>query len=404
VEPVGANYANKTVSFRVWWNAGSRDATHLSTVWVWVDYIKINSNNTTSGNTWTRAAVSAVSPTASISYDGSNRNGFWLQGNASTNYSATVTAQLSITETKFNWCAYASDYPPNVTGTASFIFKGTPPFIVKYSDGSTYSVSTKTGYTPVAGKFFASFSDKTGSSGCIASGGVSTFADFVPCPNSATGSTWTLTDTRDSKMYKVKYTPDLRYWMVQDLKYGGVPDNCASKTTFGWTTSAAIAASNRFGTNTYGDCRKEGVAGGGYYYDWAAVMQHPNAYRGSTDASFSSSGSVTGSNWRQGLCPAGWHVPTSNECTHAITVNGNNPNTYWFDANQFNWSKSGYVRKLDGLYNAGTTDSWLFTSTYQSAAYMYGFGGYKQTTMMLHFDTDVIDKTSGLNLRCVRNY
>ncbi|MDR3133507.1 MAG: hypothetical protein LBU42_05725, partial [Prevotellaceae bacterium] len=57
VEPVSATYTSQTVSFRVWWNAGSRDATHLSKVWVWVDYITVNSNNTTSGNSWTRAAV-----------------------------------------------------------------------------------------------------------------------------------------------------------------------------------------------------------------------------------------------------------------------------------------------------------------------------------------------------------
>ncbi|MDR3134071.1 MAG: hypothetical protein LBU42_08665, partial [Prevotellaceae bacterium] len=44
VTPIGANYTDKTVSFRVWWNAGSRDATHLSKVWVWVDYITVNSN------------------------------------------------------------------------------------------------------------------------------------------------------------------------------------------------------------------------------------------------------------------------------------------------------------------------------------------------------------------------
>ncbi|MDR2802543.1 MAG: hypothetical protein LBB31_04920, partial [Prevotellaceae bacterium] len=41
VEPVGANYATSTVLFRVWWNAGSRDATHLSKVWIWVDYIQV---------------------------------------------------------------------------------------------------------------------------------------------------------------------------------------------------------------------------------------------------------------------------------------------------------------------------------------------------------------------------
>ncbi|MDR1405953.1 MAG: hypothetical protein LBI89_01960, partial [Prevotellaceae bacterium] len=137
VEPVGADYATKTVSFRVRWNAGTRDATHLSKVWVWVDYITVNSNNTTSGNSWTRAAVSAASPTASVSYDGSSRQGFWLQGNAGS-YSATVTVRLNVTAARFNWCAYASDFPPNVTVTnGTYTFKGTPPFRLIASNGTT---------------------------------------------------------------------------------------------------------------------------------------------------------------------------------------------------------------------------------------------------------------------------
>jgi hypothetical protein len=164
VEPVGANYANKTVSFRVWWNVGSRDATHLSKVWVWVDYIKVNANNTTSGNTWTRAAVSAASPTASVSYDGSNRQGFWLQGNSGS-YSTTVTVQLNVTETKFNWCAYASDFPPNAgitkatTTNGTYTLHGTPPFII---DG-TYTTSANS-YT---GVLITSITDKTNCPGII---------------------------------------------------------------------------------------------------------------------------------------------------------------------------------------------------------------------------------------------
>jgi hypothetical protein len=150
VELLSANYTNKTVTFRVWWNAGSRNDTHLSKVWVWVDYIKVNSNNTTSGNSWTRAEISTVSGGAT-SYDGSNRKGFWLEGNASTNYSATLTAQLNITETKFNWCAYVSDYPPNATmANGTYTLKGTPPFTINGTiteNGKKYSGACITSLT-----------------------------------------------------------------------------------------------------------------------------------------------------------------------------------------------------------------------------------------------------------------
>jgi hypothetical protein len=150
VAPISANYANKTVSFRVWWNAGSRDATHLSKVWVWVDYIEINSNNTTSGNTWTRATVGSISGGAT-SYDGDNRKGFWLEGNATTNYSATLTVQLTNVPDKFNWCAYVSDFPPNVTANGTtYTLHGTPPFTLIASNGTTKQTVSGTTITTSA--------------------------------------------------------------------------------------------------------------------------------------------------------------------------------------------------------------------------------------------------------------
>ncbi|MDR3133194.1 MAG: hypothetical protein LBU42_04135 [Prevotellaceae bacterium] len=178
VEPVSATYTSQTVSFRVWWNAGSRDATHLSKVWVWVDYITVNSDNTTSGNSWTRAAVSAASPAASVTYDGSNRQGFWLQG-ASGSYSATVTVKLNITASKFNWCAYVSDYPPNAkitTGTynnGTYTLKGTQPFTINGSitvNANTYSgsITSITDATQCSGYRCSLRDEAVGAIGCCA--------------------------------------------------------------------------------------------------------------------------------------------------------------------------------------------------------------------------------------------
>ncbi|MDR0581352.1 MAG: hypothetical protein LBG31_00135 [Prevotellaceae bacterium] len=178
VEPTGANYVNKTVSFRVWWNAGSRDATHLSKVWVWIDYITVNSNNTISGNTWTRATVGTISPTTGISYDGSNRNGFWLEGSASTNYSATLTVQLTNAPAKFNWCTYASDCPPTAQITSgsysngTYTLKGTKPFVINGAstvNSSTYSVeriSSITGATQCPGYRCSLRDEAVGTIGC----------------------------------------------------------------------------------------------------------------------------------------------------------------------------------------------------------------------------------------------
>ncbi|MDR0581385.1 MAG: hypothetical protein LBG31_00305 [Prevotellaceae bacterium] len=225
VEPVSANYANKTVSFRVWWNAGSRDATHLSKVWLWVDYITVNSDNTTSGNSWTRATVGTVSGGVT-SYDGSYRNGFWLEGNASTNYSATLTVQLTNVPAKFNWCAYVSDCPPNVTAAnGTYTFKGTPPFTLIAANGTTSQ--TVTGNTLAASALTitpTTIKDKTECPGifCIYSGSDLYIDATHLCQQRTSGAknweAW-IKDSRDNKIYQIAQLSTGLWTMDDYLNY-----------------------------------------------------------------------------------------------------------------------------------------------------------------------------------------
>jgi hypothetical protein len=60
--------------------------------------------------------------------------------------SATVTAILSNASGKFNWCAYGSDYPPNIGDYigGTYTLRDTPPFILKDASGATQAVSGAT--------------------------------------------------------------------------------------------------------------------------------------------------------------------------------------------------------------------------------------------------------------------
>ncbi|MDR3134398.1 MAG: hypothetical protein LBU42_10350 [Prevotellaceae bacterium] len=223
VEPISATYKSQTVSFRVWWNAGSRDATHLSKVWVWVDYITVNSNNATSGNSWTRAAVSAASPTSSVTYDGSNRQGFWLQGNSGS-YSATVTVKLNITENNFNWCAYASDYPPNViANNGSYTLRGTPPFTLIAASGTpTQTVSGTIITTSAVTITPVTITDQTGCPGVFCPyQGSDLFIDATHlCQQRASGAqNWEayIKDNRDDQIYRITQFSDASWWFADDL-------------------------------------------------------------------------------------------------------------------------------------------------------------------------------------------
>jgi uncharacterized protein (TIGR02145 family) len=281
VEPAGANYANKAVSFRVWWNNGTRDATHLSKVWVWVDYITVNNNNTTSGNTWARAAVStaSASPTSTITYDGSNRNGFWLQGNSGS-YSATVTVQLNITASKFNWCAYVSDYPPNVTANnGTYTFKGTPPFTLIASNGTT--TQTVSGNTlPASSLTIApvTIKDKTECPGVFCSyQGSDLYIDITHlCQQRTSGAqnweAW-IKDSRDDEYYRIVLMPDNKWWLAQNVKY----------------------------------------AGAGYPVEGCSKDDCGRAYPNADINGGSTAGHV------QGICPANWLLPVNNDWTTLVT-------------------------------------------------------------------------------------
>ncbi|MDR0694094.1 MAG: hypothetical protein LBF81_02185 [Prevotellaceae bacterium] len=290
VEPVGANYANKTVSFRVWWNAGSRDVTHLSKVWVWVDYLTVNSNNTTSGNTWARATVGTISPATGISYDGTNRNGFWLEGNASANYSATLTVQLTNVPTKFNWCAYVSDYPPNVTANnGTYTFKGTPPFTLIASNGATKTVPGKTLAVSALTITPTTIRDKTECPGvfCIYSGSDLYIDATHLCQQRTSGAqnweAW-IKDARDDELYRIVYMPDNKWWLAQNVKLASY---------LGTSVGVAFSQGNK------------DESGLGY-----TIAETIGAWGGTNGQ---------GANI-QGICPSGWVLPMNSDWVAFLTA------------------------------------------------------------------------------------
>ncbi len=126
VNSVGVNYATKTVTFVLTWKA-CNGTTHLNKAWVFVDWQQVTGTNTT--GTWTRATISGAATVTNGTYTTGNTTGFYVTG--TNGQSATVTVKLSNAPAKFNWCAIATDYPPNATmSNGTYTLKGTPPFVV----------------------------------------------------------------------------------------------------------------------------------------------------------------------------------------------------------------------------------------------------------------------------------
>jgi hypothetical protein len=182
VESISATYTSTpVVKFRVSWT-GAREYRHNTKVWVFVDYRKVE-NNVPAGN-WARALVASTptvssSPASTVTLESGNDKGFWLQG-ANGDYSATVTVPVTLdaSVTQFNWCAYASDYPPNAKITSgsyangTYTLKGTQPFIINGTvtvNSNTYSaerISTITDVTKCPGYRCRLRDEAVGTVGC----------------------------------------------------------------------------------------------------------------------------------------------------------------------------------------------------------------------------------------------
>jgi hypothetical protein len=165
IEQLSTTYgATPAVTFRVYWDTAPVGPKHLDSVWVFVDFQRINAGNVL--DSW--AAATLTTPVATVSAGTPSypfqptARGFYLRGNAAGAFTAEVTVALQgLADAKFNWCAYATDYPPNATlGSAHYDLHGTTPFVVN-------GVSLGSGVRTFSGECITTLTDATGCPGLI---------------------------------------------------------------------------------------------------------------------------------------------------------------------------------------------------------------------------------------------
>ena len=274
VTPLGVDYSTQKVTFKVEWT-DTPIAPYNNRVWVWIDYCSITG---TSPGTFAKAEISGATATAgSITTVSGNTRGFYVTTNPS-----TVSAILSNAPAgKFNWCAYGSDYPPNVTfDKGTYTFKGTTDFIIS---NPAQTLTTKTIVkSNLTVNSSTTFTDATGNPGigslyCPYTGSDLYMDATHLCQQRAAGAqnweAW-IKDTRDDELYRIVLMPDSKWWLAQNVKYAG--------------TGSSITMSG---------CTAEIC---GRYY---TLSQFNGSYPGT---------SGYGAN-KQGVCPNGWNLPiTSN--------------------------------------------------------------------------------------------
>jgi uncharacterized protein (TIGR02145 family) len=290
-----------------------------------------------------------------------------------------------------------------------------------YKNGNAISSATAANYTPpksdanTAGAITytrrakdntcnTTFTPSTGSwvltviaTPCHAPGTTATFGNFSPCASSY-GTTWTLTDTRDNKTYKVKYMADNRFWMVQDLAFG---DRCTSNS-YNSTSLSKSGGVNSTGTY-YGNCRTNTQPGAGYLYDWQAAVNHAQGYAGGSYMGCSGSGAAA--NACQGICPTGWHLPTGGQggefqqLYDARGCQGSNDEC-WNASTPWEGAYGGAC-SVDGYLGSQGSIALYLSCTCYNEEYGYILW-YKSGDAFNGHAT--FNRSGGGTVRCVRNY
>ena len=201
-----------------------------------------------------------------------------------------------------------------------------------------------------------------------------------------------LYDERDGKTYTVRKLSDGQCWLAENLAYGGATTNGDSdgcrKTTL---TDTNITRSNRFGQDTYGDCRlpfssisQADTAHYGYLYTWAAAMQ---SAQGAEGDNYQPTSIVTG------LCPDGWHLPTIDE----YKLLGSDAN-FFSPSGAFSGSYAGYAVPTDTLtYQGARGDYWTTTPESRDTAYYF----LHTTTGLVHAEYSD-RKNNARAIRCAK--
>ncbi|MFT3902760.1 MAG: FISUMP domain-containing protein [Niabella sp.] len=368
--------ANRTITIRVI-QAGAEptvnvDKTTIATEALGGSYPVVVSTN---GGTWTATSDAG-----------------WLSVSPTTG--KNVTAEITVTKN-------VNPNTPNRTGTITF----------------TSGVATKTVTVT-----------QTGFTTCNEPNNTATiyFDEFAPCEDSKVGDVWNLTDRRDGKVYKVKLMADGRYWMIEDLRFGGTTDVVDTKKTFSTDNPANAGTLGEYIPGLYGDMVNITFngssdinpprAGRGYFYNWRAAMQQADI---STGAAYKET---------QGIAPAGWHIPSVDEfkaLRDKIGINGvawgEDANSIWkgiwggdIDAGtRRNWGLAGY-----GYYWTSTnfmtgTGASAVMGVHQAVVWKINNPSNETTNVNIYLEAGnglgvaepaKKNKNGGALIRCIRNY
>jgi hypothetical protein len=362
VTPVSVNYDRQEVTFRVVWN----NATAANNrVWVWVDFCSAPG---ASPATFVKANIGGATVTSG-SIAEKNTRGFYINVTP-----ATITVKLENAIGKFNWCAYGSDYPPNIGdySNGTYTLRGTPPFTLKDASGAIQIVTGTTIAKSSLTIIPITMTDETGCSGnfCKYVGTDLFMNETYKCDLRASDTkNWEayIKDVRDNQIYRIVQMPTNTWWMAQDLMWDGRPNPSA---TSGYTVRGiARSCGSHLGCGrTYNST----ATGAGTYSGSASSRRSNN------------------------VCSDGWVLPSANElCSYAASTASPQP---YLATNELSgpdtYGLSLYICGSAG-WNCGTCHT----------AYVGGSGSaWRHYRCQPEYGcNDILEESGARTVRCVRD-
>jgi len=210
---------------------------------------------------------------------------------------------------------------------------------------------------------------------------------FNPCPDMAIGTSGTLKDLRDNKVYTVAKLADGQIWMTSNLNLAGGTKlySETSNVPAGYPESAGVgyytlpnSSSSGFSSdttayvyNTGNETTTQTSAANNSYYSWLA------ATAGGKDAD---GNAVTGNgpDTAYSVCPKNWRLPKSGNQsdTSATSTTGYKKGDFYKLATAYgaNLESSYYQNSAVFYQNAGpnTLPNFLLAGNYYSSSFYYG--------------------------------
>ena len=210
------------------------------------------------------------------------------------------------------------------------------------------------------------------------------------------GSANTFTDTRDGNVYKT-VTIGNQVWMAENLKYlpSVVAPGTGSQTlpyyyVYGYSGTTVADAKVTPNYTTYG-----------VLYNWPAAMN-------------GAASSVANPSGVQGVCPAGWHLPSDAEWTQLTDYLGGESvaggklkaTTLWYSPNTGATNETGFTalpggnRGGYGSFSSIGNYGYWWSATEDDTYFAWRWGMLYDDSGVSRYD---LDKELGFSVRCVRD-